>query len=153
MIPPVEPEALERQVQLDVYGTTAGSGRMPRAADVAGRLGVDVGEVLDAFRRLNGRRLLALAPETGEIVMAPPFSAVPTPFLVRSGGTSYFGNCVWDALGIAAALHRDADVEASCACCGEPIGLRVRGGAPEPEPCVAHFAVPAKQWWDDIAYT
>ena len=149
----MDPETFDPQVQLDVYRTTAESGRPPRAAEVAGRLGCGTSEVLEAFRRLNERRLLVLAPETGEIVMAPPFSAVPTPFLVRSGGTSYFGNCVWDALGIAAALNRDADVEASCACCGEPIGLRVRGGAPEPEPCVAHFAVPAKHWWDDIAYT
>ncbi|HEX5760424.1 MAG TPA: organomercurial lyase [Thermoanaerobaculia bacterium] len=149
----MEPEPLDPQVQLDIYRTTAESGRPPRAAEVAGRLGCDRGEVLAAFRRLNGRRLLALAPETGEVVMAPPFSAVPTPFLVRAGGRSYFANCVWDALGIAAALHQDADVEASCACCGEPMALRVRGGAPEPEPCVAHFAVPAKQWWDDITYT
>jgi hypothetical protein len=85
--------------------------------------------------------------------MAPPFSAVPTPFRVAAAGREYFANCVWDAFGIPAALHRDADVEASCACCGEPMSLAVRDGRPLPAPGIAHFAVPAARWWDDIAYT
>jgi hypothetical protein len=37
--------------------------------------------------------------------MANPFSAVPTPFLVRSGDRSWYGNCIWDALGIPAMLQ------------------------------------------------
>jgi hypothetical protein len=44
-------------------------------------------------------------------------------------------------------------IRTSCACCGEPISLRVESGAPLPEPCLAHFAVPAAHWWDDIVYT
>jgi hypothetical protein len=41
----------------------------------------------------------------------------------------------------------------SCACCGEEMTLRVDDGALEPAEGVAHFAVPARRWWDNIGYT
>ena len=139
-------------VQQHVYRFTADHGRPPASGEVASSLGLDQKEVLEAFRRINQRRLLVLA-KTGEITMAPPFSAVPTPFRVLAGEREYFANCVWDSFGIAAALHSDAVIDASCACCGEPIALRIVNHRPLPEPAVAHFAVPAAHWWDDITYT
>ncbi len=143
----------ESEVQRYLYRAAAAQGRPPRAIAVAKALGVGRDEVLATFGRLRERRLLALAPESGEILMAPPFSAVPTTFLVNADGRSYFANCVWDAYGVAAALAADAEIDASCGCCGEPITLRVENQVPRPEPAVAHFAVPAAQWWDDIFYT
>jgi hypothetical protein len=143
----------DADVQQFVYRETVRSGRPPRALDVANALGGEAGEALAAFRRLRERKLLALAPESGEITMAPPFSAAPTSFHVITNAQSYFANCVWDALGIPAALHQDAKIDASCACCGEPMNLEVREGRPVFAHGVAHFAVPAVHWWDDIAYT
>jgi hypothetical protein len=142
----------DQQVQEHVYRFTADHGRPPASSAVASALGIDQKDVLSAFRRIHGRRLLVLA-QTGEITMAPPFSAVPTPFRVEAGEREYFANCVWDSFGIAAALHSDATIDASCACCGEPITLRIVERQPRPEPAVAHFAVPAAHWWDDITYT
>jgi hypothetical protein len=144
---------MDDDVRQSIYTLTAERGRPPVAAAVAEALGSTREEVLEAFVRLAGRRLLALAPESGEIVMAPPFSAVPTGFLVTAGEHSYFGNCVWDAFGIAAALGADAEIDAGCACCGEPMNLRVEDGSPVSARAVAHFAVPAAHWWDDIVYT
>ena len=72
---------------------------------------------------------------------------------VRARGRVYFANCVWDALGIPAALHEDAVVDAEDGHTGEPMRLEVRGGAPVPTWCVAHFAVPAARWWTDIVHT
>jgi len=143
----------DTEVQQYVYRETVRSGRPPRSQAVAEAFSVEQSEVFDAFRRLNARRLLALAPESGEITMAPPFSAAPTLFAVTAGGRSYFANCVWDAFGIPAALHQDASIESSCACCGDPMDLQIRAGLPERREAVAHFAVPAAHWWDDIAYT
>jgi Alkylmercury lyase len=140
-------------VQELVYGATVRQGRPPNSTEVARALGTAPEQVLQIFRQLNARRLLALAPETGEIVMAPPFSAVPTLFHVTVGDRAYFANCVWDAYGIAAALHQDADIAASCGCCGEPMSLAVRDGRPVPATGIAHFAVPAAQWWENITYT
>jgi hypothetical protein len=143
----------DTDIQQHVYRFTAEHGKPPTSAAVASALGVEPSDVLAAFRRINARRLLVLAPQTGEIVMAPPFSAVPTSFRVEANGRAYFANCVWDSFGVAAALHSDAAIESSCACCGEPMSLRIAGGQPVPEPAVAHFEVPAAHWWDDITYT
>lgn len=143
----------EAEVRQEVYRWTVERGRPPRVAELARALGRPPGEVAAAFAALREKRLLWLAPESGEIVMAPPFSAVPTPFRVATTGGSWFANCVWDAYGIPAALRADARVEASCACCGEPMALEVAGGAPVPAPGIAHFAVPAAHWWDDLPYT
>ena len=85
--------------------------------------------------------------------MAPPFSGVETPFRVKVQDKSYYANCVWDALGIATALHLDALIEASDGQSGEPMRLEVRNGQPTAQKCVIHFAVPAAHWWDDIVYT
>jgi hypothetical protein len=85
--------------------------------------------------------------------MAPPFSGVETLFHVHVQDNIYSANCVWDALGIAAALHTDATIEASDGQSGEPMMLKVRNGQPVAEECIIHFAVPAAQWWDDIIYT
>jgi len=141
------------RVKLTIYGTIADTGRAPTAADVAATLESSLGAVREAFQRLARKRLLVLEPDTFEIRMAPPFSAVPTPFAVEAGGKSYFANCVWDSLGVAAALHRDIDVSTRCGCCGEAMALAVRHGAPVPTYGIAHFAVPAAHWWDDIVYT
>jgi hypothetical protein len=85
--------------------------------------------------------------------MAPPFSGVPTPFLVHARGSDYYANCVWDALGVAAALHSDALIDASDGHTGEPMTLEVHNGKPVECQCVAHFAVPAAKWWEDVIFT
>ncbi len=136
-----------------VYSITAETGRPPRSGELAARLGGARGEILAGFARLRERRLLYLDPESGEIVMAPPFAAAPTTFLVTVGERRYFANCVWDAYGIAAALQRDARIDASCGCCGAPMTLGVEKGTPLPAEGIAHFAVPAAHWWDDLPYT
>jgi Alkylmercury lyase len=143
----------DQELRHHVYSATVELGRPPRSDQVAAALGVSQAEVLEGLQRLRARRLLYLAADTGEVVMAPPFAAAPTAFLVTVGTRAYFANCVWDAYGIAAALHRDAAIEASCACCGEPMALAVKNNLPVATPGVAHFAVPAANWWDDLPYT
>lgn len=145
---------LDTKVKLQIYRTLAETARMPSSGDVAAALSAGVEEVEEAFRRLHGKRLLV--PEPGDparIRMAPPFSGVPTPFLVKADGKGYYANCAWDAFGIPAALAKDAVIEAADAFTGEPMTLAVRDGRPAPRDCAVHFAVPAAHWWDDILYT
>ena len=141
-------------VKLHIYGVIAETTKAPTSREVAQALNCSVEEAEDAFQRLYQKRLLVLEPgSASRIRMAPPFSGVETPFLVKVGEKSYYANCVWDALGIPAALHRDGDVISSDAQTGEPVSLQVKGGSPVPQECVIHFAVPAARWWDDIIYT
>lgn len=103
-------EELDRTVRREVYDAVMKTGRPPLASEVAGLLGVGLGDVQASFERLAVGHVLVLQAESAEILMANPFSAVPTPFAVEVQGRQYFGNCIWDALGIPAMLRRDATV-------------------------------------------
>ena len=141
-------------VKLNIYETIARTAQAPTSAEVAQSLSTSPEAVAAALERLHQKRLLV--PEPGDpsrIRMAPPFSGVETSFRVKVQDKVYYANCVWDALGIAAALQADALIEASDGFSGEPMMLEVRNGQPVPQSCVIHFAVPAAQWWNDILYT
>ncbi len=151
--------AMDSAVRRFVYERMMESASAPSMAAVAAALAVPANLVRDAFRRLAAGHILVLQKDTGEVLMANPFSAVPTPFLAEADGRTYFGNCIWDVLGIPALLKRDATIRASCGDCGTAMTLRVRGGALERGEGVpagggiAHFALPAARWWDNIVYT
>ena len=50
-------------------------------------------------------------------------------------------------------LHSDADIHAHCGGSGEEMMLHVRDGGVVDEECICHFALPVRQWWDDIGFT
>ena len=145
---------LDTAVKLAIYEITAETGRVPDSSAVARKIDIDEAEVIATFARLHAKRVLL--PEPGDprrIRMAPPFSGVPTKFPVEANGKQYYANCVWDAYGIAAALHSDAISRAFDGHTGGPLILEVQNGAPVLKPYVAHFAVPAAHWWDDLVFT
>ncbi|TMA26926.1 MAG: hypothetical protein E6J78_11840, partial [Deltaproteobacteria bacterium] len=94
-----------------------------------------------------------LAPNDGNIWAANPFCAVPSGFRVRAAGKKYWGICIWDALGIAAALGADAIVTTTCGDCGDVMTLEVRDGRLARSEGIVHFAIPAHHWWDNIGFT
>ena len=146
--------SLATPVKLAIYDTFARTAKAPTVSDIAKQLDAPLDQVQAAFDELHKQRLLV--PEPGDktrIRMAPPFSGIETAFRVTVDGKVYFAPCAWDSLGIPAALHQDAVIHASDAHTGELMTIVVRDGAPRPEPCVIHFAVPAAHWWDDIIYT
>ena len=147
--------AFDAEVRRCVYEHAMTEGAPPPSAACAAALSCSTDDVRAAFRRLADARVLVLQEGGGEILMAAPFSAVPTPFLVRSGARAYYAPCAWDALGVPVVLGRDAEVEASCGCCGTRMSLRVEGGAlVEGEPGgVVHFALPAARWWENVVFT
>jgi hypothetical protein len=124
----------------------------PTTEELAGSLDLRSDAVRESLERLAAGKALVLQRESREVLMANPFSAVPTPFAVSANGRLYYGNCIWDALGIPAMLQADARIDCSCGCCGEAMQLEVRAGELGPVEGVVHFAVPAHRWWDDIVY-
>ena len=141
------------QVKLTIYNCFAETGRRPAVEDVAERAAMDIGSVLDAYRRLAAQRLLVLEEDGSSIRMASPFSGVPTQHVVESSGMQYYANCAWDALGVAAALQRPSTVISRCEQSGEPLQLEVGLDGPEPSDWLFHCHVPAANWWDDIVFT
>ena len=113
-------EEVDTTVKLAIYRTIADTGAAPTSVEVAQGTGMAESDVRAAFARLHAKRLLV--PEPGDpsrIRMAPPFSGVATAFPVEAQGRRYYANCVWDAYGIAAALHADAVIPASDGYSGE----------------------------------
>ncbi len=144
----------ETTVKLQIYNTIVETTETPTAPEVASALGSEIAEVEEAFQNLSKKRLLLLEPEDpNKIRMAPPFSGIKTIHRVKIGKKSYFANCAWDALGIAAAMQMDADIESLCQDCGEKLTFQVKNNRPVSKRCAIHFAVPAAKWWDDIIYT
>ena len=144
--------ALDKVVRGHVYGFVMREGLPPTIAETSSALSRSPGEVRDSFRHLADGHVIVLQKGGDEILMANPFSAVPTPFLVKAGGRSYYGNCIWDAMGIPAMLKQDATVEASCGCCSTAMNLSITSGSLGQARGVAHFAIPAAHWWDDIVF-
>ena len=141
-------------VKMHIYETIAQTTKPPTSSEAAKALNATVVDIEAAFDRLHKKRLLV--PEPGDpsrIRMAPPFSGIETSFRVKAKGKVYYANCAWDALGIPAALHADAEIEAADGQTDEPMSLTVKDGKPVPQPCAIHFAVPAARWWQDIVYT
>jgi hypothetical protein len=152
--PPGDVASFDRAVRLAVYRTIVADGVPPTPEELAAELGVATTDVGSSLRRLADGHVFVLRPETSSIWMAAPFSAIPTPFEVTVGDRRYFANCIWDALGIPACLHADAQIDTSCPDCSESMRLEVRDGAlREPADGVIHFAIPAARWWEDIGAT
>ena len=144
--------ALDKAVRYRVYDYVMREGLPPTIAETSSALARSPEDVKASFQRLADGHILVLQKESGEILMANPFSAVPTPFLVKVGDRSYYGNCIWDAMGIPAMLKQEAIIEASCGCCSTAMNLKVTNGSLEEPRGLAHFALPATHWWDDIVF-
>lgn len=140
----------DSSLRLHIYDEIVRRSEAPTVAALARKFRATEVDVRAALRRMHDAHVLVLQP-SGEVLMANPFSAVPTPFVAEVRDRRWFGNCIWDALGILATLCVDGRVLTSCGCCGEAMTLRVSDGVPAGEGIV-HFALPARRWWDDIVF-
>jgi hypothetical protein len=132
-------------LRVAIYESFVATGEAPSAGALARAVGCDVGDAQLGLWELAEAHAIVLAQGSVEIVMAHPFSAVPTGYRVESGGVAYWANCAWDALGIAAILGRDTE-------CRAEIDLSVRGGAASGSG-VVHFLVPPRRFWEDVRFT
>lgn len=139
-------------LRLFIYRHIVSKGCAPKVAQISQALKISPAKTKSALSRLAESHAIVLQ-ENGEIWRAAPFSAVPTTFPVQIGKRTYYGNCIWDALGIPAMLNRDATIASSCACCNFDMPLHVRGGKLAGKSGTVHFAVPASHWYDDIVFT
>jgi hypothetical protein len=145
-------DALDTSLRQSIYRHFIREGRTPTVAEMAAALSSPVRKVRAALERLAQTHAFVLQ-ESGELWRAAPFSAVPTAFPVRSGKQAWYGNCIWDALGIPAMLHQNARIDASCGCCNYEMVLRVEAGRLVGPKGIIHIAVPARHWYDDIVFT
>ena len=106
-------------------------GRAPTPAEIAAASDRSPAEVIAGWSRLHAEHALVLNQVTSEIVMANPFSGVPTAYRVQAAGRWWYGNCAWDAFGICAALRADGQIETACPDCGDRLRIVVRDQRPD----------------------
>ena len=143
--------ALDLELRRLVYDKLIGGGTVPSISALVSATKASDKNVRDALSRLSDAHMFVLQ-RNGEILMANPFSAVPTPFLVSIGQSSWYGNCIWDAMGVAVMLHGKARIETSCGCCGTAMTLLAPDDCTDDDERVVHFSLPAVRWWDDIVF-
>ncbi len=145
-------QSVDSLVRHEVYRFFLDRGRPPVPAELAVGLGMDQSAVEDSLRRLADDHALVLAPGTPYVWMANPLSALPTPFSVEASGRTWFGNCIWDALGVVAMLGGTGTVRTWCPDCRKRLAVSVEGSRLSSGEGIVHFAVPATKWWNDIGF-
>jgi len=137
----------------EIYSLTLDRGAPPPSRELAAALASNTAAVQAGLERLAARRIVVLQPGSGELLMVPPFSAVPTPFPVETSRYTCYANCAWDAFGVPVMRREPARVVTACACCGESIVVDVRIDRAPSVTNVVHFAIPAARWWEDVVFT
>ena len=140
-------------VRAFVYQNFADTTHAPSVDETARHFNLSNEEAGELYKELNNRHSFFLEPETLTIRMANPFSAIPTDFKVHANGKTYFANCAWDMLGIPAALHCDAVIDAVFTESNEPAQLEIRNGKVTNSEYLVHFPLPFARWYDDLVFT
>jgi len=94
----------------------------------------------DALLALDDEDLIRI--RGGQIDLAYPFSAGPTPFRVRlSGGRERHACCATDALGFAPMVGEPVEIASSCHHCGDPLRFATtpQGVGPDAEGTMVWF--------------
>lgn len=157
-----------------VYQHFADTTHAPSVDETAAYFNISVEEATDYYKELHNRHALFLDLDSMTVRMANPFSGIPTDFKVHANGKTYYANCAWDMLGIPAALHTDALIEAVCTESNEVVKLEIKNGdvilrdasRPEGSPpptsetlrsaqsdMLVHFPLPFARWYDDLVFT
>jgi hypothetical protein len=154
---------------------------LPPSIDVtAAHFNISTEEAGEYYKELHNRHAFFLEPETLTVRMANPFSGIPTDFKVHADGKTYYANCAWDMLGIPAALHTDAVIEAVCTESNDSVRLEIKNGQiisgvtlsdsegslplksetlrsqralPQSDMLLVHFPLPFARWYDDLVFT
>lgn len=140
-------------VRARVYDHIVATGRTPTVAEVASAAEISSVEAAAALTWLHERHALFLDQDGLSIRIANPFSGVPTSFHVEANGRSYWANCAWDALGVPAALHAGATIDATLSDDETPVRLTVVAGMLDDHGELVHFPLPFANWYDDIVQT
>jgi Alkylmercury lyase len=145
----IDPVAL----RVFVYDELVDRGAPPSIGALGRRFGVAPNDARSALGELRIGKTILVHPQTGEIWMAGPFSAVETPYRVTLGDRQWWANCAWDMFGVAQIVGEPVRVDTRCTDCEEPLALVCDPAVPPNGDGVVHFLVPARRWYENIGFT
>ena len=150
-----DPETVAR-LRLFIFERFLAHAQAPVVEELMSEFSLSRDEVTAVLHELVAARHIALVPGSARILMAFPFSAITTPFRVRTRGNTYFANCAWDAVAFHAMLASDVDIESFCHHCAAPIRIELRDGRATrvaPAETLVYLALRPTEWWEDIVTT
>ena len=128
-----------------MYEIVVDIGRIPNIREIDSALEISRADLEEGLSVLVKDHYLVMQP-SGEILMAQPFSAIPTPFVVSAETKSWYAPCIWDALGIAAMINEDVTIQTSCGDCCDRITLSIASGLLREAESIIHFSVQVQHW-------
>jgi Alkylmercury lyase len=148
---------LAQRMRLSIFNTFVDRARPPVVEELMHEFELSRDDVEATLDELISIRAVAVVKGTHRILMAWPFSAIATPFVVQARGHDYFANCSWDAIAFHAMLDNEpVDIDSFCQHCAEPIRIELRGGKAtrvDPGGTQVYLALRPTQWWEDIITT
>ena len=142
----------DQRLRFFVYRHTLRHEKCPTVKEMAKEFGTSLAKIRAGLAGLSESHAFMMQ-EDGELWRVAPFSCIPTDFPVTVGRKLWFGNCIWDALGIPAMLGKDAVIGAACPCCNYDMPIEVRNGKLNSPEGLIHIAVPAREWYKDVVFT
>lgn len=128
-------------------------GYAPDAETLADILRTDQEEIKKCLYNLQEYHGVVLHPGRLSVWVIHPFALSPTNFLVKSSNGTWWGNCAWCSLGIAALLKEDLTITTRFGAYDEQIIIHVKEGRIEEKNLLVHFPVPMSRAWDNVIYT
>jgi len=150
----VIPTQQDWDIRLHIYDMMVATGQAPSYQATAKQFDITPDEARLAYHRLNAAHALFLRPDSDEIMMAHPLSAVTTDYQVEVDEVTLYANCAWDSLGIPAMLGKDAHITVTHPINRDIITYDViDGDLLAGDGGYVHFVLPFTQWYDDLIDT
>ena len=96
---------------------------------------------------------VVLHPGSAEIWVIHPFSTAPTNFWVESEDKSWWGNCAWCSLGVAALVGGNVTITTNLGAEGSQVRVKIVDGKLCDTGYFVHFPIPMKHAWDNVIFT
>lgn len=128
-------------------------GHAPSIDDLSRLLNQPREAVVVGLRDLAEYHGVVLHPVTSEIWVIHPFSTAPTNFWVESAQGSWWGNCAWCSLGIAALVAGDVTIISTLGGESKQVQIEIVDGSLTESEFLVHFPVPMTNVWDNVIYT
>ncbi len=129
------------------------NGFAPTVDDLAGMLKADREDVIKQLYDLQDYHGVVLHPDQPKVWVIHPFSLAPTNFYVTSKRGSWWGNCAWCSLGVAALLNEDVKITTRIGAETKQVEITIVNGEIQEKNYFVHFPIPMKHAWDNVMYT
>ncbi|ASM51357.1 hypothetical protein PESP_a3561 [Pseudoalteromonas espejiana DSM 9414] len=128
-------------------------GYAPKIDDIIYHFDVSKFEIIKALQTLQEYHGVVLHPKSSEVWIMHPFSTAPTNFWIESKKGSWWGNCAWCSLGVAALLNCDLTITTTLGGEAKQVVIEIINGQIKNQNMFIHFPIPMVNAWDNVTYT